>query len=123
MVRLELFKAFQVDHIVPKYAYHLPEIFEEKDWFMLFDEDYVDQTTIGLRLQQFVAREHLKEMVELEKLSPDWAEEETRHFMQDLKSEFNMRKQLEVKAWTTQHFGTGKQGKRSSKQTRNEEVK
>jgi len=119
MVRLELFKAFQVDHIVPKYAYHLPEIFEEKDWFMLFDEDYVDQTTIGLRLQQFVAREHFKEIVELEKLSPDWAEEETRQFMQDLKSEFNKRKQHEVKAWTTLHFSQGKQ----SKQTRNEEVK
>ena len=55
MVRLELFKAFQVDHIVPKYAYHLPEIYEEKDKFRLFDDDFIDQTTIGLRLQQFVA--------------------------------------------------------------------
>ena len=55
MIRLELFKAFQVDHIVPKYAYHLPEIYEEKDKFRLFDDDFIDQTTIGLRLQQFVA--------------------------------------------------------------------
>ena len=43
-----MFKAFQVDHIVPKYAYHLPEIYEEKDKFRLFDDDFIDQTTIGL---------------------------------------------------------------------------
>ena len=51
MVRLELYKAFQVDHQVPRYEYPLPDMFEEeKKEFKLFDEDYIDQTTIGLRL-------------------------------------------------------------------------
>ena len=44
------------------------EPMKEENAFKLVDADFLDSTTIGLWMQQFIAEEHLKEMVEVEKL-------------------------------------------------------
>ena len=61
----------------------------------------------------------MKDLVELEKLSPDKAELETRQFMSELKSQMLQSKNHAVKARTTLALTAAKKREKSSKsQTR-----
>ena len=77
MVRLELYNTFGVDHDVPRYSYEGQEgRKEESKEFRLGGTDVLDRATVGLRLQQFVAQEHLNDMVEIGRLEKEAVETE-----------------------------------------------
>ena len=68
MVWNELYQQFKMDHQAPKHPYPLdPDLDEEeeKGEFKLTEADLYDRKSIGLMLQEFVAWEHLKDMIEM----------------------------------------------------------
>ncbi len=75
MVRSELYKAFQVDHRTPWHPYPLDiepaEEDKKEEHFKLEEEDLWDKATIGLKLQEFVAKEQIKDLVAIGQLPKD----------------------------------------------------
>ena len=59
---------------------------EESKRFKLIDEEFIDKATIGLRLQQLIAEEHLKDLLELNKLEKEQAQSESKQLARDIVS-------------------------------------
>ena len=70
---------------------------EESKCFRVIDDEFIDKATIGLRLQQFIAEEHLRDLVEIEKLQQQQAEAESRQLVRDIKSRIGRMRQFPVK--------------------------
>ena len=98
MVRLEIYKQFQVEHVVPRYEYKDQQAMkEESKRFRVVDDEFIDKATIGLRLQQFIAEEHLRDLVEIEKLQQQQAEAESKQLVRDIVSRIGRMRKFPVK--------------------------
>ena len=98
MIRLELFREFQVDLVVPRYEHIGDAMKEESKRFKLVDEEFIDKATIGLRLQQMIAEEHIKDLVETRHLEKEQAEAESKLLIRDIVSKIGRDKQLLVRS-------------------------